>query len=820
MSDDRDSDLEPVQADQPLNGILAPAPPEAATIEKVGCNSLSEHIAILDATGRILSVSLPWGLRAADAKFPTVRLEAGQDYLSACEAIWCSCSDEVKAAAEGIRTVLHGSAAAFSFKYTCRTGSDTRWFRMLATPLRTDSQQGAVVIHENITDRQLAEEALRTSEAEFRLITEAMPQIVWIARADRGCIYLNQRWMDYTGLTLEESLGHGWLPPFHPEDHLRTAIRWQQATESGEAFEIEYRLRRADGQYHSMLGRALPLRDASGSIVKWFGTCTDIDDLKHAEAAAQKREEEQRGLASQLETERARLVAAQSVGKVGSWETDLESMAVTWSAETYRIFDMLPNEFGGTHSEFRELVHPSDRAAVDAAFLRSLEDHSLGVIEHRLLLRDGKIKVVEERWQFLHDESGKPARAIGTCQDMTERKLLEAQFLRAQRMDSLGTLASGIAHDMNNLLAPIVMGASFLKRFETGEKALSAIANIERSAKRGAELVKQVLSFTRGIDGARLPVELHQTVREVASIALNTFPKNVRIATDLPEELWLVMGDPIQLNQVLLNLCVNARDSMPEGGRILLRVTNLHLTDQQNQGITGQFHPPGRYLKLEVVDEGCGMPESVLDRIFEPFFTTKELGKGTGLGLSTVIGIVRSHGGFVRVSSEVNKGSVFEIFLPALSDSQMRESVGAESETLPVGHGELIMIVDDEEAIRLSMRDTLEAFGYRTILAGDGAEAAAMYPGRAEEIAVVITDMMMPVMDGPALIAALLEINPGVKIVGVSGLTSYSDALARGSQGRVHFLAKPYTADDILVLLSKLISNSPDSRDSQQPKTT
>jgi PAS domain S-box-containing protein len=280
---------------------------------------------------------------------------------------------------------------------------------------------------QDITERKRIEDALRESEAQFRTLTETMPQIVWVTRPDGWHTHYNQKWMDYTGLSLEESLGHGWNPPFHPEDRPRAARRWQEATQSGEPYEIEYRLRRADGNYRWMLGRALPMRDATGAIVRWFGTCTDIHDLKVAEEELSQANREQQELTAQLEKERARLIEAQAVAKIGSWELDIATGALIWSDENYRIFGIDRDKFGGFYEAFLQLIHPEDRTTVDKAYKESVVHRTPYAIDHRIQLEDGSFKVVHERCQTFYNDQGCPTRSVGTSQDITERKQAEEE---------------------------------------------------------------------------------------------------------------------------------------------------------------------------------------------------------------------------------------------------------------------------------------------------------------------------------------------------------------------------------------------------------
>jgi len=352
------------------------------------------------------------------------------------------------------------------------------------------------------------------------------------------------------------------------------------------------------------------------------------------------------------------------------------------------------------------------------------------------------------------------------------------------------------------------MGLDLLQQYELPPECAPVVENIRRSARRGTDLVKQVLSFARGVEGVRVAVLLHHLVREVESIVQNTFPKNIQFEADVPRDLWPVTGDPTQLNQVLLNLCVNARDAMPGGGRLSVRARNVELDETyaaMNRGIT-----PGRYVRIELADTGCGIPPEALDRIFEPFYTTKELGKGTGLGLSTALGIVRSHGGTITVASEVGQGTTFVLHLPSPAASVPEAAAPAAVEHLPRGRGELVLLVDDEESVRSITRQTLESFGYRALVAEDGAQAISLYAAHRQDVAVVLTDMMMPVMDGPALIAALHRLDPGLRIIAASGLEANGSSLRGLPAGVHHFLPKPYTAEAMLTALHDLLGRPPD----------
>jgi PAS domain S-box-containing protein len=684
------------------------------------------------------------------------------------------------------------AAGASTFEHECRRAMERgesvaleEFFRPLNIWISArayPSPQGLVVYFSDISARRHAEQALRTSEAEFRTLAEAMPQIVWATRADGGNIYFNQRWTEYTGLTLEESLGDGWIQPFHPAHRQRAQEAWQQATATGGVYSLECPLRRADGTYHWWLVRGAALRDAEGKILKWFGTCTDIDELKRA----QERIAEQAAL---IDEARDAIIVR-----------DLDHRILFWSKGAERIYGWRAEEVRGRHMQELLQAEKAKYAEASAAVI----DAGVWNGEIRKIGKNGAEHILDCCWTLLKNEHGLPKSILSLDTDVTAQKKIEQQFLRAQRMESIGTLAGGIAHDLNNLLAPILLGVGLLKQGEAAPDRIKLMDTIERSAQRGAGLVKQVLSFARGVESSRIGLQVRHLIRDLESILENTFPKNIRFETEYGADLAMVMADPTQLNQVLLNLCVNARDAMPDGGRLTVSARTIDIDPQY--AVMDRMVPPGKYVVIEVSDTGCGMPQEIIDRIFEPFFTTKDFGKGTGLGLSTVQGIMRSHGGFVHAYSEVGKGSVFKVYLVAIADGTDGTVQLPATERMPRGNGETILVVDDEVSILDITRQTLQSFGYKVLTAEDGAHAIGLYALHRQEISAVLTDMMMPVMDGQTLIFALRRINPSVRVIAASGLMAHDNLTRTANTGVKHFLPKPYPAAAMLTLLRKVLS--------------
>ncbi len=409
------------------------------------------------------------------------------------------------------------------------------------------------------------------------------------------------------------------------------------------------------------------------------------------------------------------------------------------------------------------------------------------------LNRGGEEIALDCRWKLVTDIDGRPKGIMKVCTDITERKKLEAQFMRAQRLESIGTLAGGIAHDLNNVLSPIMMSVRALKRRLNDEQSEKILQAIESSAKRGADMVRQVLMFGRGAKGERVVLQPRHVIREIMNIANETFPKWIKVEHSMPKDLWTVLGDATQLHQVILNLCVNARDAMPDGGTLTLGAENAVLdVDYAKINIDAK---PGKYVVITVADTGSGIPQGLLDKIFEPFFTTKEVGKGTGLGLSTALALVKAHGGFMNVYSEINRGTTFKIYLPATEQAEAASPVETDLDQF-LGHGELILVVDDESSIREIARATLEAYGYQVIVAGDGAEAIAVFVKNMENVRTVIIDNMMPVLDGKSAVAALKRMETGTKIIGTSGLQD--ETVGSISDQVDAFINKPFTGEKLL----------------------
>jgi two-component system cell cycle sensor histidine kinase/response regulator CckA len=479
----------------------------------------------------------------------------------------------------------------------------------------------------------------------------------------------------------------------------------------------------------------------------------------------------------------------------------LDDRIIYWNRSAERIYGWSAAE--AVSRNIVELCYGTDITQFEKAKKTLFEKGEWsGDLRHRT--KDGRERMVDSSWTLVRDDDGHPQAIFVINTDITEKKKLEAQYLHAQRLESIGTLASGIAHDLNNVLSPILMAIQLLQIRCTDEDSQRLLSVLQANTERGAEMVKQVLSFARGAPGERIALQLKHLIREMVKTLKSTFPKSIEIKVSPAEGLRSVAGDATQLHQVLMNLCVNARDAMPFGGKLTIEAENIDIDETYaRMNIDAK---PGSYVLITVSDTGVGIPAEIIDKIFDPFFTTKETGKGTGLGLSTVIGIVKNHGGFVNVYSEVGKETRFRVYLPVADTGQLGQAEELRKE-VHCGHGELILVVDDEAAIREIAKQTLENYGYSVLTANDGAEAVALYAEHKDEIRAVLTDTMMPYMDGPATIRALYRLNPRVKVIATSGLDANADPVETAGAGVKAFLSKPFTAEKLLLTLAGVLND-------------
>jgi PAS domain S-box-containing protein len=629
----------------------------------------------------------------------------------------------------------------------------------------------------NITDRHQADVTLRDRETQFRNLLTMAPVGIFQTDPAGNSVFINPECLQLMGLTLAEGLGQGWVNTLHPDDRDRIFAEWDAAVLAKREFASEHRFLTPLGRVNWIYAQAIATYDEAGTITGYLGAMTDITERKAAE---------------QKNQEQSALLNAATDAII---MCDLENRIQFWSNGAECLYGWQATEVMGLTTA--HLFH-RDESPEAVIVLNAVRKQGAWQGELYKLTKAGQEVVVESRWTLIHDEAGQPKSILCVDTDVTGKQLLERQFLRAQRLESLGTLASGIAHDLNNVLTPILGAAQLLPQTlpSLDERSQRLLAMLVESSKRGTSLVKQILTFARGMDGERTTIQIRHILAEIISIARQTFPKSIEINLSLAaEDLWMVSVDATQIHQVFMNLFVNARDAMPNGGSITASAQNLVLDDT-----SAKLHhvDAGSYLNIAVTDTGVGIGKEQIDRIFDPFFTTKAT--GTGLGLSTVLGIIKSHDGAIHVYSEIALGTCFNIYLPAAA--QIEEKPPVETPALFDGNGQLVLVVDDEAAIREISKASLEAYNYRVILASDGIEAIDLYKRDRDKIAIVVLDMMMPNLDTPSIIGVLKKMNPDVKIVLMSGLATNESIVSEYElQG---FLPKPFTMTDLLNKLADL----------------
>ncbi len=746
-------------------------------------------------------------------------------------------------------------------------------------------------IFHDVTDRKQTEKALRELAERFRAIFDAATDGILLADAETKRFEIaNETLCEMTGYTQNEITDMG-VEDIHPREDLPHVVEQFEQQKRGEQPLAEnIPVRRKDGTvfYADINSSLVTLRGKKYLL----GIFRDITERRRAEEALRESENS--------------LAEAQRIARLGNWDWNIETDALFWSDEIYRIFGLTPREFGATYEAFLSAVHPDDRKFVETSVDEAVYKGKPYSIDHRIVLPGGEARHIHEHGKVFRDASGKPVRMVGTVQDITERKQaeeaieilarlprenpspvlrvslkneilyanpasamllrhwdrrvgdpvpaelgalisaarssgksrtidveasdrlfsfvcapvagtgyvnlygrditehrkIESQLRQAQKMEAVGQLAGGIAHDFNNLLTGILGYANMLRSDSKLDKEVHESAKvIEKAARRAAELTKQLLGFARKGKLEETSVDVHRLVQEVASILGHTIDRRIRISQKLGAKPPYVRGDASQLQQVLLNLGVNARDAMPEGGEIVFETFVVELDEEYCRAHAGAS--PGRHLLISVTDTGCGIPKEIQDRIFEPYFTTKKRGEGTGMGLAMVYGIVKNHGGSIRVYSEGGRGTTFKVYLPlALKSAPLSGPLQAVPRSVGTGR---ILVVEDEEVIRTMATKMLEGLGYEVVTAADGQEGVEYYEKHQGEIDLVIIDMVMPRMNGRDCFRRLKAMNPAVRAILSTGYGRNGAVQELLGEGIIGYVQKPYVVGQLAEAVAKAL---------------
>ena len=640
-----------------------------------------------------------------------------------------------------------------------------------------------ITVRRDMAKRRRDEEELKLYSERLTQATTAASIGIWEWDLKTNQLFWDQRMFEIYGLPKRATIPlQTWLEAVHPEDVAKLRESLKRTVNENRHDSIEIRILRQNyGVRYVQISKCVALVDGEQKS-RVVGVHLDITERKRAELKMQ---------------EQANLLELASDAIV---VRDLDEKIRFWNDAAHRLYGWTAEEALG--GDFVKMAYEEPIAFKEAK--RILFEKKEWSGEVRKIRKNGNEIIVASRWTLLSDDAGNPRAILVIDTDISEKKQMEALFLRNQRLESIGQLAGGIAHDLNNILAPILMGAQMLRRSPTGPENPFLLAMIESSARRGSEIVKQVVGFAKGVEGKRVLVQARYVIGEVGRIIREAFPKSITLKIQEQKDLWPIRGDATQLHQVLLNLAVNARDAMPKGGTLTIKAENISLDEagaNQRPGLT-----KGPHVLFTVEDTGVGIAPRIADKIFDPFFTTKEIDKGTGLGLSTVMGIMKSHKGHIEFQSKVGQGTQFRIYFPAEPDV-VRPPLTENGPAIapPKGKGELILIVDDEEAVRFVTSQILESNGYRTLLASRGTEAVARYLEKGSEVSLVLTDIHMPGMGGPEVISILQKLNPSLRVVITTGAST-----AISDPGLVNIdaeacIKKPFDVVQLLETLHKVL---------------
>jgi PAS domain S-box-containing protein len=703
---------------------------ESVRFARSTVDALDANLAILDESGTIIAVNSAWRQFALINSTSLIGMVEGANYLTICETATGEGSEGAAEFGVGIRAVLHGTQDVFVMEYPCHSPKEKRWFIGRVTRFTGDGPTRLVVSHENITSRKLVEEALRENEQNYRTLADSGQALVWTSGTDKYCNYFNRVWLEFTGRTIEQELGNGWSEGVHPDDLTGCFDAFVKAFDKREKFSIVYRLRRHDGVFRWVLDDGCPRYDSSGEFIGYIGHCLDITELKRITDKLRESEEYYRSLVE---------ATPDTIAIINPKGT------ITFASSKVNDVFNIPKHQSVIGDSILNWVHPDEHDTlmkrIEELFSQRADPE---VREYRLVKSDKTTFWGEACSSPLFDSQRLITGLLILCRDVTEKKKLQQEHIQSQKMLTIGKLAGGIAHDFNNILGIILAYTSMLEKNKTTpEKMEEKLGGITNAVQRGAALVRQILTFARESEIFFEPVNLADMARELLPMLKPTFPKTILFHEEIEANLPYILADQTQIHQALLNLCVNARDEMPQYGSITLTIEKKALKEVQQHFASADQE---WYVCIAVTDTGRGMTEETRAKIFDPFFTTK--GKGTGLGLSVVLDVIQLHRGFINVNSKVGQGTTFRLYFPAAVQRE-KEIVKEDIKSLIFPGGtETKLLVEDEKYLLEMVLLTLKSHGYRVYSAQDGLEAVEVYKKHKDEIALVLSDMGLTGLTG------------------------------------------------------------------------
>lgn len=622
---------------------------------------------------------------------------------------------------------------------------------------------------------QIKEQAEDKSN-KYRLIFENSPIGIVILSLDGNFLDVNPAFCQMLGYSREELIGKHFISITHPDDVYKSK-EFTEEIQSGKKSEgfLEKRYIRKNGDIMWGLLTIKLLKDDNGNPKYLITQLKDITERKQREAKLLFQ-------ANIIDSVSAAIIVLDQFCKIEFWNKSAE-----------KILGYTAEEVLGKNVNDLSLFEKENCDKI----ISDLESNKNIEYEIRGFTKSGETKIFDLQLSIYktHDDSLNN-KAIIMLIDITEKKLLEESLLQAQRINTLGMLAGGVAHDLNNCLTPIKMGVEMLSELVTDENSSKILSQIEKSIGKSISIVKQVLTYGRQTTDERVPINMNFLISELSNIIKITFPSNIKLVIKKDSNLWDIWGNRTRLHQAILNLCINSRDAMQQGGTLTIKTANIELNGEKIKSIPNL--KPGMYVMIEVSDTGCGIPLEFLNKIFTPYFTTKESGKGTGLGLFIVKTVVEEHNGFMQVSSRPSEGTTFSMYFPAEIKRLSKEEHFEKLKSLPRGNGETILLVDDNESVRIICRELLESYGYKVCEAVDGVDAIGVFMRNQDVVKLIIMDMSMPIIDGPTAIKVIRQLNKSVPIFAASALSSLPSNLDMENENVQVVLRKPFVIEELL----------------------